>query len=128
VKMKVLTQRESTAPSNQPDDQKKAQPKVLIKKGEDASLSTPETPTTDTTRQPQTTQIGDPIMSLTPLQISQGNPSAEVVFIEYLTPILVEEMPPSDFFFNKKRRVVVKREKHQKEGATVKKHRVLLDG
>jgi len=67
-------------------------------------------------------------MSLTPLQISQGNLSAEVVFIEYLTPILVEEMPPSDFFFNKKRRVVVKRETHQKEGATVNKHRVLLDG
>jgi hypothetical protein len=128
VKMEVLTQRENTAPSNQPDDQKKAQTEVLIKKGEDASLSTPEKSATDTTGQPQTTQIGDPIMSLTPLQISQGNPSAEVVFIEDLTPISVEEMPPSDFFFNKKRRVVVKREMHQKEGATVKKHRVLLDG
>jgi hypothetical protein len=67
-------------------------------------------------------------MSLTHLQISQGNPSAEVVFIENITPISVEEMPPSDFFFSKKRRVVVKRETHQKEGAIVKRHRVLCDG
>jgi hypothetical protein len=95
VKTKVLTQRENIAPSNQPDDQKKAQDEVLIKKGEDASLSTPEKSTTNTKGKPQTTQIGDPIMSLTPLQISQGNPSVEVVFIEDLTPISVEEMPPS---------------------------------
>jgi predicted RNase H-like nuclease (RuvC/YqgF family) len=31
-------------------------------------------------------------------------------------------------FFSKKRKVVVKKEMHQKEGAMVKKHRVLLDG
>jgi hypothetical protein len=51
-----------------------------------------------------------------------------VVFIKDLTPISAEEMPPSDFFFNKKRRVVVKREMHLKEGETIKRHRVLLDG
>jgi hypothetical protein len=128
VKTEVLTQKENTAPSNQPDDQTKAQAEVLIKKGQDASLSTPENPTTNTTGKPQTTQIGDPIMSLTPLQTSQGNPKAEVVFIEDLTPISVEEMPPSDFFFSKKRRAIVKRETHQREGATVKRHRVLFDG
>jgi hypothetical protein len=50
------------------------------------------------------------------------------VFIEDLTPILVEEMPRSDFFFSKKRKAVVKRETHLKEGATVKRHEVLLDG
>jgi hypothetical protein len=50
------------------------------------------------------------------------------VFIEDLTPILVEEMPPSDFFFSKKRRALVKRETHQREGATVKIHKVLFDG
>jgi hypothetical protein len=44
------------------------------------------------------------------------------------TPISTEEIPPSDFFFSKKRKVVVKREMHQREGATVKRHRVLLDG
>jgi hypothetical protein len=50
-----------------------------------------------------------------------------VVFIEHITPISVEEIPPSDIFFSKKRRVVVKRETHQREGATVKRHRVLYD-
>jgi hypothetical protein len=47
---------------------------------------------------------------------------AEAVFIGDLTPISTTEMPPSEFFFSKKRRDVVKRETHQKEGATVKKH------
>jgi hypothetical protein len=51
-----------------------------------------------------------------------------VVFIEDLTPISVEEMPPSNIFFSKKRKVVVKREVHQKEGVPVKRHRVLYDG
>jgi hypothetical protein len=37
-------------------------------------------------------------------------------------------MPPSNFFFNKKRRAIVKRETHQKEGANVKRHKVLYDG
>jgi hypothetical protein len=37
-------------------------------------------------------------------------------------------MPPSEFFFSKKRRMVVRRETHQRDGATVKKHRVILDG
>lgn len=36
-------------------------------------------------------------------------------------------MPPSEFFFSKKRRAVVRRETHQRDGATVKKHMVLLD-
>jgi hypothetical protein len=43
-------------------------------------------------------------------------------------PIAIEEIPPSDFVFSKKRKVVVKKEMHQKEGATVKKNEVLLDG
>jgi hypothetical protein len=54
--------------------------------------------------------------------------NAEFVFIEDLTPILATEMPPLEFFFSKKRRVVVKRETHQKEGAAIKIHRMLLDG
>jgi hypothetical protein len=37
-------------------------------------------------------------------------------------------LPPSNFFFSKKRKVVVKREIHQKEGSTVKRHRMLIDG
>jgi len=50
------------------------------------------------------------------------------MFIEYFTPIATEEIPPSDFFFSRKRKVVVKGETHQREGATIKRHRVLLDG
>ena len=42
--------------------------------------------------------------------------------------ISVEEIPPFDIFFRKKRRVVVKRETHQREGATIKRHKVLYDG
>jgi hypothetical protein len=83
---------------------------------------------TNTAGKQPSTEIGNPIKSVTPLQSSRGNPNAEVIFIEDLTPISVEEMPPSDFFYNKKRRVVVKRETHQKEGSTVKRHRVLYDG
>jgi hypothetical protein len=37
-------------------------------------------------------------------------------------------MPPSDFFFSKKRRATVKRETHKKDGATVKRKRMLYDG
>jgi hypothetical protein len=51
-----------------------------------------------------------------------------VVFIEDLTPISVEEMPPSNIFFNKKRKPVVRREVHHKEGVLVKWHRVMYDG
>ena len=67
MKTEVLTQKVNTAPSNQPDDQTKAQVEVLIKRGHDASLYTLKNPTTNTSGKPQTTQIGDPIMSLTPL-------------------------------------------------------------
>jgi hypothetical protein len=98
---------------------------VLTQKG---PLSTPGKSATDTVGKQPFTEIGSPIQSITPLQFSRGNPSAEVVFIEDLTPISAEEMPPSDFFFSKKRRVVVKRETHQREGATVKRHKVLFDG
>jgi hypothetical protein len=62
------------------------------------------------------------------LQFTRGNPNANIIFIEDVTPIYVEEFPPSNLFFSKKRKVVVKREMHQKEGSVVKIHRVLIDG
>jgi len=52
VKIEVLTQKKNTAPSDQPNDQTKDQAEVLIKKGQDASLSTPENSATNTTWQP----------------------------------------------------------------------------
>jgi hypothetical protein len=126
-KIEVMTHKAKTASSNPPDDQTKAQAEALIKKGQDASLSTPDKSTTNTTRKQPYTEIGIPIKWVTPLNSSRGNPNIEVIFIENLTPISVEEIPPSEFFYNKKRKVVVKRETHQKEGSTVKRHRVLYD-
>jgi hypothetical protein len=74
----------------------------LIKRGEEEPLSTPVKSTTDIVGKQSFTEIGSPIQSITPLQFNRGNPTAEVVLIEDLTPISTEEMPPSDFFFNKK--------------------------
>jgi hypothetical protein len=54
------------------------------------------------------TEIDSPIPFVTPLQFTKGNPDAGTIFKEDLTPISVEELPPSDFFFSKKRKVVVK--------------------
>jgi hypothetical protein len=110
------------------DDQAKDQPETLTKQGEYRPLSSPDKSTTDETRKQLSTEIDNPIQSVTPLQSTRGNPNTEVILIGDLTPISIEEIPPSDFFFSKKRKVVVKKEMHQKEGATVKKHRVLLDG
>jgi hypothetical protein len=107
--------------SNPPCDQEKSQFEALIKNGHDTSPSTPNKPATNIEEQQPSTEIGSPIMSLTPLQSRQGNPNAGVVFIENLTPIKVEEMLPSNLFFSKKRRVIVKREMHQKHGAIVKR-------
>jgi hypothetical protein len=102
-KNEVLTQQGNAALTNPTDDQTKAQAEALIKKGEEKTPSTPDKSATRTTGQQPSIDIGNPIKLVTPLQSSSGNPNAEVVFIEDLTPISVEEMPPSDFFYNKKR-------------------------
>jgi hypothetical protein len=110
------------------DDQAKDQPETLTKQGEDRPLSSPDKSTTDETGKQLYAEIGNPIQIVTLLQSTRGNPNTEVILIGDLTPISIEEIPPSDFFFSNKRKVVVKKEMHQREGATVKKHRVLLDG
>jgi hypothetical protein len=69
---------------------------------------------TDAIMKQASKEIGSPIPSVTPLQSTKGNPNAEIIFKEDLTPISIEELPPSDFFFSKKRKVVVKRETYQK--------------
>jgi hypothetical protein len=117
-----------TSLPNPPSTQTTTHLEDFQKKGQDTSLSTPDKLDTNTTKQQPSTEIGSPIMSLTPLQSSQGNPNDQVIFIEDLTPISAEEMPPSDFFFSKKRRAIVKREVHQKYGTTVKRKRMLYDG
>jgi hypothetical protein len=76
--------------TNPPDDQTKAQVEALIKKGQEKSPSTPEKSATNTSGQQPSTEIGSPIKLVTPLQFSKGNLNTEVIFIEDLTPILVE--------------------------------------
>jgi hypothetical protein len=70
-------QKVDTALSNPPGNQAKAQFEALIKKGQDTSPSTPNKPATNTTEKQPSTEIGSPIMSLTPLQSSQGNPNVQ---------------------------------------------------
>jgi hypothetical protein len=74
------------------------------------------------------TELGSPITSLTPLQSTFGIPHLQTIYASDLTPISRDEIPPSDYFFSKKRKVVLKQEMHQREGAMVKKHKVLVDG
>ena len=107
-------QKEDTTLSNPLGDKAKAQFQDLIKNGQDTPPSIPNKSATNTTEQPQFTKIGSLIMSLTPLQSSQGNPNAEFIFIENLTLISAEEMPPSNFFFSNKRRSIVKIETHKR--------------
>jgi hypothetical protein len=111
-----------------PSNHVETQTKALIKKGEEKPMSTPSKPTTETAGKQPSTEIGNPIQSVTPLQFSRGNTSAKVVFIKDLIPISAKEMPPSELFFSKKRRAVVRRETHQRDGVIIKKHMVLLDG
>jgi hypothetical protein len=75
-----------------------------------------------------TKEIDSPIASITPLQFTKGNPDTEWIFKEDLTPISVEELPPSEFFFSKKRKVVVKQETYQRAGTVAKKYKILTDG
>jgi hypothetical protein len=110
------------------DEQAKDQSETLIKQGEDRPLSSSDKSTTDGTGKHLSTEIDNPIQVVTPLQFTRGNPNAEVIIIGDLMPIPIEEIPPSDLFFSKKRKDVVKKEMHQKEGATIKNHKVLLDG
>jgi hypothetical protein len=56
----------------------------------------------------QLTELGSPIIALTPLQSSFGTPHLGDMYVSDLTPISIEEIPSSDFFFSKKRKDVVK--------------------
>jgi hypothetical protein len=73
-------------------------------------------------------QIGEPITSVTPLQLAQGDVSEGWIFGEELRPIRAEELPPNEFVFDKKRKAVVKREFYQEGESTVKKYKIMTDG
>jgi hypothetical protein len=50
------------------------------------------------------------------------------LFVDDLTSISIDEIPPYDYFFRRKRKVVLIQEMYMKEGSMVKKNKVLLDG
>jgi hypothetical protein len=127
-KVEVSTQKGSIPETKILDNQGKDKKETIIKNREDKPPSSPEKSTTEEAGKKLSTEIGNPIEVVTPLQFTRGNPNTEAIFISDFTPISVEEIPPTEFFFSKKRKVVVKKEMHMREGAMVKKHRVLLDG
>jgi hypothetical protein len=73
-------------------------------------------------------KIGDPITSVTPLKLAQGNVSKGWIFDEELRPIRAEELPPNEFFFDKKRKEVEKKEFYQEGESTAKKYKIMTDG
>jgi hypothetical protein len=127
-KTEVLTQKEDTTLTDPPSYHAETQNEALIEKCEENPLSTPGKPATDTASKKPSTEIVNPIQYVTTLHFNRGNSILEVLFIKDLIPILVEEIPPSEFFFSKKRRVVVRREAHQRHGVTVNKNRMILYG
>jgi hypothetical protein len=56
----------------------------------------------------QSSELGSPITSLTPLQSTFGTPHLEVIYVSDLTPISREEIPSSNYFLSRKTKVVVK--------------------
>jgi hypothetical protein len=99
----------------------------------DDHASPPSSPVTTTitpnvTSAKKSTALISPIPLVTPLSTSFEVPSSEVIHLDKLTPILPKEMPPSSFFFNKKRKAIIRKESHQKEGVTTKKHIIVYDG
>jgi hypothetical protein len=44
------------------------------------------------------TELGSPIASLTPLQSAFGFPQTRAIFVDDLTSISIDEIPPSDYF------------------------------
>jgi hypothetical protein len=127
-KIEVSTQKEEIPSTNVSGDQAKDQVETLTNEGEEGPLISPDKSTTNVAGKQSSTEIGSSIQFITQSQFTGRNLNAKVIFIKDLTPISVEELPPSNFFFSKKRKVVVKREIHQREGSVVKRHRVLIDG
>jgi hypothetical protein len=87
-----------------------------------------ETPLKYATNLEGSNVVSSPIPSLTALATSSELPGSKLINIDDLTPIQLEDMPPSNFFFNKKRKAIIRRESPQKEGVSTKNHKVIYDG
>jgi hypothetical protein len=112
-------------------DQKEHQEKKEQTRGPKQEAETPnplKKPTSVVTPGKSSKQIGNPIVSVTPLQSTKGVPDVGWIFSEELSPIIVEELPPNEFFFDKKRKAVVRQELYQEAGKVAKKFKILADG
>jgi hypothetical protein len=126
----VSSQGLETSQAEHLESQTKVQSETPLKQNQVIPPLSPTTPA-DTSRAiegMQFTEVGSPITTLTPLQSSFGTPSLEVIYASDLTPIPLEEIPPSNFFFSTKRRAIVRRESQQKEGIITKRQRMIFDG
>jgi hypothetical protein len=126
-----VKQKDAEGSKNATPGQEKHQDEGEKTKSPKAEIKTPDplkkqSPVTTLGQSPK--QIRDPITSVTPLQLTQGNIDTGWIFNEELRPIRVEEIPPNEFLFNKKRKAVVKREFYQEGESTVKKYKVMIDG
>jgi hypothetical protein len=74
------------------------------------SSSNTETLVKYATKPEGSTTLSSPIPSLTPLATSFELHGSDIINIDDLTPIQLEEMPPSNLFFNKKRKVIIRKE------------------
>jgi hypothetical protein len=92
------------------------------------SSSTTTTVIQSVTSPGKSTALTSPIPLLTSIATSFEVPSLEVIHIDELTPILPEEMPPSSLFFNKKIKSIIRKESQHKEGAIIKRHKMIYDG
>jgi hypothetical protein len=74
------------------------------------------------------TELGNPITSLTPLQSTYGNPYEGALYVSDLEPISRDEIPPSNYFFSKKRKAILQQEMHPRGDMMIKKHKIIIDG
>jgi hypothetical protein len=74
------------------------------------------------------TDLGSPITSLTPLQLNFEIPHEGVLYVSDLNLISRDEIPPSNYFFSKKQRAILKQEIHPRGEGMIKKNTVIIDG
>jgi hypothetical protein len=78
---------------------------------ESSKSTPPSSPTVDiiipeAMGETKSTEIGSPVISLTPLQSTFGLPQMGDIYVGDLTPISKYEIPPSDYFFTRRGRLL----------------------
>jgi hypothetical protein len=86
------------------------------------------TPINSIQAQEKSSAIGSPILSMTPITSIPREQGSEVAYVDDLTPIEPEEMPPANFFFSKKRKAIVQGKIQKKDGSMEMRQRIIYDG